>query len=281
MSELRRSRAAQFRGTLALIELVEPDRPNDSRPFSGEVRAGAEQRSRELGFSIDRFLVGPGCLSPHRLGVVLASRGITGVMVLPAFREAHLEGIDWSRLAAVYLDRVIRFPPLHSVSTDHHSAIWQAFSHLESRGYKRIGLVLQTQQDERLQNRWEGACHAFAHTHTRLNLVPMLVAAQITESMFRVWFRRHRPDVILGHSGQYIDWMRGIGARLPTPHGFLALNAAMCDRRCAAIDQQPRLIGVRGAELVIGQLLRGEAGLPENPCHTSVPARIVEGPTLK
>ncbi len=109
----------------------------------------------------------------------------------------------------------------------------------------------------------------------------MLIAPEITEPMFRAWFETHQPDIVLGHSTRYIEWMRRLGARLPHTHGFLALNAAMCERSCAAIDQQPRLIGARGAELVIGQLLRGEAGVPENPCNTSVPARIVTGSTLR
>lgn len=281
MAELRRSRVARYRGTLAVLELFEPDRPEGGRRFSDEVREGAKERSAELGFTVDHFLIGDGHLRASRINGILASRGIAGVLVLPAFREAHLESIDWTRIAGVYLDRVIRFPALHSVSTDHHAAMWAALSVLEERGYWRAGLVLQSQQDERLQNRWEGACHAYAHSLRRLALTPMLIAPEITEPMFRDWFETHRPDIVLGHSTRYIEWMRRLGARLPHTHGFLALNAAMCERSCAAIDQQPRLIGARGAELVIGQLLRGESGVPENPCNTSVPARIVTGSTLR
>lgn len=261
--------------------MAEADRLEESRRFSGELRAGAEQRSRELGFSIDHFLVGERHLSPTRLSSVLVGRGIAGVLVLPAFREAHLEAVDWTRLTGVYLDRVIRFPALHSVSTDHHSAIWNALSHVEQLGYRRVGLVLKTQQDQRLQNRWEGAWHAYAQTCSRLTFAPILVNTEVTELIFRDWFMAHRPDVVLGHSVRYIEWMKRLGARFPRTHGFLGLNAAMCERPCAAIDQQPRLIGARGAEMVVGQLLRGESGLPSNPSHTSVPPRIVDGPTLR
>lgn len=281
MAEIRRSRGAHYRGTLALIEVAEANRPIGARSFSEKLFQGAAARSAELGFTLDRFTVGEGELKPARLNTVLASRGIGGVLVLPTFMEAHLETIAWDRLAAVYLDRVIRFPPMHSVSTDHHSAIWAALSCVAEKGYRRAGLVLQAQQDQRLQNRWEGAYEAFGHAHRRLELTPILVAPELTEAIFRRWYRAHRPDVVLGHNSVYVDWMRRLRARVPETHGFLALNADMCERPCAAIDQQPTLLGARGAEIVIGQILRGEAGLPENPCNTSVPPRIVPGPTLR
>lgn len=281
MSELRRRRASDYRGTIGVVELAEAHRPIGAREFSECLRAGAAQRCAELGFTLDRFEIGADGLQPDRLNRVLAARGITGVLVLPAFRDAHLERIAWDRLTGVYLDRVIRHPPLHSASTDHHGAIWLALQQVEQLGYRRPGLVLQAQQDERLQNRWEGAFHAYGDGRTAMKLLPMLVEPEITEDLFRRWFRRHQPDVVLAHSSRCIDWMLRLGARVPETHGFVALNAAMCDRACAAIDQQPRLIGMRGAELLIGQILRGEIGLPAIPCHTSVPARVLSGPTLR
>ena len=281
MAEIRRSRGAHYRGTLGMIEVAEGNRPAGARMFSEKLFEGAAQRAAELGFTLDRFVVGEGQLKPARLNTVLASRGIGGVLVLPTFMDAHLEAIAWERLASVYLDRVIRFPAMHSVSTDHHGAIWAALQHVERLGYRRAGLVLQAQQDQRLQNRWEGGYEAYGHASRGLELAPLLIAPELTEAIFRRWFRAHRPDVVLGHNTVYLDWMRRLHARVPETHGFLALNVTMCDRPCAAIDQQPALLGARGAELVIGQILRGEAGLPELPCNTSVPARIVGGPTLR
>ncbi len=280
MAEIRRTKVAHYRGTLALLEVAEPHRPLGARMFSEALYLGASERSLELGFTLDRFLLGPGQMKPERLNTVLFHRGIEGVIVMPTFRDAHFEAIAWSRLAAVYLDRVIQFPPIHTVSTDHHEAIWMAVGELERRGYRRAGLVLQAQQNERLRNRWEGAFRSFGHAHSTVKLAPLLVVPELNEARFARWFRRQNPDVVLAHDGRCIEWMRRLGARVPQTHGFLALNAAMCDRPCAAIDQQPKLIGAHGAELAIGQILRGEFGLPDNPCNTSVPARIVVGPTL-
>lgn len=280
MAEIRRSKAAHYRGTLALLDVDEPQRPRGARMFSEALERGARERCEALGFTVDRFVLGPGQMRPERLSTVLFSRGIEGVIVMPTFREAHLEAIAWSRLAAVYLDRVICFPPLHTVSTDHHDAMWFALGELARRGYRRAGLVLQAQQNERLRNRWEGAYRACGRAHSAVTLVPLLIVPELNEAKFATWFRQQLPDVVLAHDGRCIEWMRRLGARIPETHGFLALNREMCDHPCAAIDQRPTLIGAHGAELVIGQILRGERGLPDNPCNTSVPARLHPGPTL-
>ena len=95
------------------------------------------------------------------------------------------------------------------------------------------------------------------------------------------WFRKHKPDVVIGHHTTAIDWMEGCGALLPATHGFVSLNVLMKTRPCAGLDLQPRTLGARGAELLIAQLQRNETGIPEWPSTTTIPARWVDGPTLR
>jgi LacI family transcriptional regulator len=281
MSQVRTAAVGRFHGALALLDIEEHGRPPGSARFHESLAAGAVQCARRLGFSLDRFILGPTGLLPSRLNAVLATRAIEGLLVLPAFDEIHLEAVDWSRLSAIYLDRVIRHPPLHSVSGDHFGAMCDALQRLRARGYRRPGLVLQQRQDERLQHRWEGAFLASCQTGSPMQPAPILVAEAIDERSFAKWFREHRPDVVLGHGTRFLAWMHDAGASVPQIHGFVSLNAALCEVPCAAIDLQPTLIGARGAELLIGQLLRGEMGSPAVPCHTSVPANWQEGPSVR
>jgi LacI family transcriptional regulator len=84
MSELRRSRGTAFRGVLAAIDLNEPDRPEAATRFHRELVLGAEARAVELGFKVEKFLVGHAGVSVQRLDSILQSRGIHGVLLLPA-----------------------------------------------------------------------------------------------------------------------------------------------------------------------------------------------------
>ena len=67
----------------------------------------------------------------------------------------------------------------------------------------------------------------------------------------------------------------------PATHGFVCLNVLMKTRPTAGLDLQPRILGARAAELVIAQLQRNETGIPEWPSTTTIPAKWIDGPTLR
>jgi LacI family transcriptional regulator len=281
MSELRRSRGTAFRGVLAAVDFHEPDRPDYAERYHRELVVGAEARSTELGFKVEKFVVGRAGLSVQRLDSILQSRGIHGVILLPAWDEPDLSNLDWTRFAGIYTDYIIERPALHSVCSDHYRSLLAALQRLAALGYQRPGLFLRKHQDERLQYRWGAAFRAFQESHTGIKPVPPLIADDFTRNDFTTWFKRHKPDVVLGHNTEAIDWMESCGADLPATHGFVCLNVLMKTRPCAGLDLQPRQLGARACELLIAQLQRNETGIPEWPSTTTIPARWIDGPTLR
>lgn len=281
MSELRRSRGTAFRGGLAAVDFNEPDRPAYASRFHRELVAGAEVRAADLGFKVERFFVGRAGLSVHRLDSILQSRGIHGVILLPAWDEPDLSKLDWSRYAGIYTDYIIERPALHSVCSDHYRALLAALQRLAALGYRHPGLLLQKHQDERLQFRWSAAFRTFQETHPALRAVPPLIVDAFDREAFAAWFRRHKPDVVLSHHTEAIDWMEGCGADVPASHGFVSLNVLSKTRPCAGLDLQPRILGARATELLIAQLQRNETGIPEWPSTTTISAHWVDGPTLR
>ncbi|MBI5767586.1 MAG: LacI family DNA-binding transcriptional regulator [Verrucomicrobia bacterium] len=281
MSELRRSRGTAFRGVLAAVDFLEPDRPDYAAKFHAELVTGAQARATELGFKLERFVVGRTGITVQRLDSILLSRGIHGILLLPAWDEPDLSNLDWSHYAGVYTDYIIERPALHSVCSDHYRSLLAALQRLAGLGYKRPGLFLQKHQDERLQHRWGAAFRTFQETHPTTRPVPALVADRIGPELFQAWFRKHKPDVVLGHDTQAIEWMEACGVEVPATTGFVCLNVLRRTRPCAGLDLQPRQLGARGAELLIAQLQRNEAGIPEWPSTTTIPAHWVDGPTLR
>jgi LacI family transcriptional regulator len=281
MSELRRSRGTAFRGVLAAVDFTEPDRPDAAIRFHRELFAGADGRAVELGFKVEKFAVGHAGISVQRLDSILQSRGIHGVILLPAWSEPDLTNLDWSRFAGVYTDYIIERPALHAVCSDHYRSMLAALQRLLTLGYRRPGLFLQRHHDERLQYRWGAAFRTFQENHPGPDLVPTLILDSFNQADFSKWFRKHKPDVVLGHHTDAIGWMEECGAKVPATHGFLALNILMKTRPCAGLDLQPRTLGARATELLIAQLQRNETGIPEWPSTTTIPARWVDGPTLR
>lgn len=278
MSELRRSRGATFRGVLAAVDLSEPDRAPHG-VFHRELVAGGRARAVELGFKLEEFVVGVAGMTISRLDSILQSRGIHGVLLLPSFYAPDWSGLDWSRYAAVYTDYVIEKPPLHCVCCNHYRSMVALLTRLHERGYRRPGLFLERGRDDRTQRRFSAAFRSFQESEAGIEPVPLLLTEQEQrKDEFVAWFRRFKPDVVVGHFTAAIDWMEEIGAPAT---GFASLNVLYKTRPCAGLDQQPRELGARAAELLIAQLQRNERGVPEWPTTTTIPARWVEGPTVR
>jgi LacI family transcriptional regulator len=281
MSELRRSRGSTFRGVLAAVDLAEPDRAPHG-VFHRELVSGGRARAVELGFKLEEFLVGNAGMTVPRLDSILQSRGIHGVLLLPSWYAPDWRELDWSRYAGVYTDYVIERPALHCVCSNHYRSMVALLTRLRERGYRRPGLCLERGRDERTQRRFSAAFRSFQENESDVETVPLLITAQERrKDEFVAWFRRHKPDVVIGHFTDAIEWMEELGAVVPDTAGFASLNLLYKTRPCAGLDQQPRELGARAAELLIAQLQRNESGVPDCPTTTTIPARWVDGPTVR
>jgi LacI family transcriptional regulator len=281
MSGFRRSRAATFRGVIAAVDINEAARfPHG--PFPKQISAGARQRATELGFHFEEFVAGRNALPLHRLDSILKSRGIHGIMIMPAWLAPDVSELDWSNYAGVYTDNFIEKPRLHTVCSDHYRSMMDLLSRLVARGYKRPGLMLERGRDERLLLRQSASFRAFQESHaSTVEVVPILFASEFSQKEFTPWFKRHKPDVVLNHYDETVGWMEAAGASVPKTHGYVCLNVINRTRPTAALDLQPKQLGARAVELLIGQLQRAEYGSPSWTTSTMLTASWLEGPTLR
>jgi DNA-binding LacI/PurR family transcriptional regulator len=281
MSELRRSRGATFRGVLAAVDVVEPERRDSQGIFHTELITGGKARATELVYKLESFVVDHAKITMPRLDSILQSRGVHGMLVLPSWNAPNWSELDWSHYAGVYTDYFIERPPLHCVCCSHYRSMIAMLAQLAERGYRRPGLDLEPRRDERTQHEFSAAFRAFQETQSGVDRVPPLIVQGHRRDDFVAWFHRYNPDVVLSHFTDVIEWMEYCGARLPQTHGFACLNLLYKTRPCAGLDLHPRKLGARAVELLIAQLHRHECGVPEWATTTIVPARWVEGPTVR
>lgn len=279
LGSINRGRGTGFRGALAVIDIHENSHwPHG--PFPRELVCGVKQRAEEMGFSIAEFVVGPEVLPWRRLDAILQSRGISGIIVLPAWANPDLSQIDWSRYAGIYTD-VTSTPELHSVCSDHYGSMLSLIRQVRRRGYRRPGLIIQRARDLRIGGRQSAAFCAAQNADPEIERVPPLITAEYPEfgNEFGPWFSRYQPDVLLSHFPESRDWMRAVAP--DSDSGFVLLNNLEHTFPCAALDLQPHTLGARAVELLVGQIVRNELGVPAWPSRSMVEARWVEGPTIR
>ncbi|MDI1319448.1 MAG: LacI family DNA-binding transcriptional regulator [bacterium] len=282
MSEMRRARSGTFRGVLAILDLDGPDRrPASSNRYHRELARGATARAAELGFKAETIVTGTQGISDTRLDTILQARGIRGLLLLPIAGDADISGLDWTHFSGIYTDYLIERPALHAVCPDHYRSMVFAVQKLHTLGYHRLGLVLQASHDARLLHRWEAAFHAYHEHHAQKEALPPLILPEWDKKAFIRWFKTKKPDAVLCHRAEVIEWMEACGAKIPETHGFCCLNVASNTRPCSGLDLQPGLLGARGVELLIAALHRNDCGVPDHPSTTTIPAVWVDGPTKK
>jgi LacI family transcriptional regulator len=280
MSDVRRSRTKPYHGEMAAINYAESHAPRLG-PFNRELFSGAKERAASLGFSLAEFHLGRDGVSVARLDRVLRSRNIRGVLVLPFHDPPALSHLSWSRYSAIYADCNIGEPRLHCIHCDQYRSIKLMLERLAKRGYRRPGLFLTKRRDDHAEGRWTAGFSTFQRQMMEgAASVPPLIVSEARESEFARWFETHRPDLVISHNTEAIEWMERCGARLPATHGFASLNLTVKTRPCAGLDFQPKDLGARAIDLIITQVLRNERGTPEHPLTATLLAGWVEGPTV-
>lgn len=282
LSALRRSRHQGFSGVLALVD-VTPDARTELMLFHREVQLGAEARAQELGFRTELFWVGPRppALSVARLHGVLRARGIHGVIFLPFDRPQDFSGFNLDQLAAVGMDHRLLNPSLHTIQADHYLSMRRALQQLTDRGYRRIGLCLESRKDERVDYKWSSGFLSFFRLTGRELVVPPLIVPRLDPKLFWAWFKKHSPDLVVGHEQAVTDWLGVQGVRVPEDTGFFRINVTERSKPCAGLDLQPRRLGATAVETVVGMLHRRESGAARFPNSISIDAMFTDGPTLR
>lgn len=276
MSSVRRRAHVDYQGTIAAINYSETANTK-LIPFHAQLLAGARERAQQLGFKMDLFWFGPRLMPLSRLNAILHSRGIQGVFALHFTEAADLTGLDWSRRAGVSMDYGLN----HSVMLDHHTSIFHALDELRRRGYRRPGLALVREKDERMMFKWSAGFFAHSLAQQIKGGVPPLMLSELTAEKLLPWVRRYKPDVILGHRAEIIQWLSAAGLRVPKDVGFFNLNWNERTAPCAGLDLNPMRQGAAAVESLIAQLHRNDLGLPDHAKTISTVAVFTEGPTIR
>lgn len=287
MSSLRRSAQHSYLGNLALISITKPGELDgipthtDYKKFHADFSDGAAARAEELGFKLSVFNHEPVDKRHAALNRVLKSRGVTGLIFINTQTQADFSDFDWAPFAAVQMDYPISTPVLHTSGIDHHRTVRMALTKLVAMGYRRIGFFIERYKDSRLAYKWSGAFAAFQRGADELTPIPELEMPTLGKQDFLKWFRRHRPDVLVGHRTDAIEWLRETGVRVPDDVGFLNLNWNESPIPCAGLDLQAHRQGVVCVESVIAQIHQFEKGVPDHPKTIFIEGRWIDGPTLR
>lgn len=281
MTQLRHARDVRKPSVLAYVTAYPTEdgwrRPG---PFVAFYE-GAKRRAETLGYDLETWwLRRPGLTEP-RFSEILFTRGIHGMVFAPLPGGGSPLDLDWSHFAISGIAYSVTSPAINRASNDQFGTITLALQELTRLGYRRIGLALRRESDERVRRQWSAGMLVYQQALAPEERVPLLLGTTPFRLAFKTWFAQHRPDVVLSLAGQCVRELEEMGVRVPGDVGFANLALSAEDRDMAGVDQNSELVGAAAVDLVDSQLRRNECGIPTEPKTVLIQGRWVPGPTLR
>lgn len=274
------TRAQDYQSTLAFVTgLAGPDSWRDwvsYRDFYHGLSLAASAR----GYRVEPFWLRPGAGGAEAVARVLVGRGIRGVVLGPVDSADRLTGFPWPAFSLLAIGPGASVPRLHRVGNHQYQSVQLAFREIDRRGYRRPGLALSRAIDERSQGTWLAACLGEA-VRRRWSAPPALVVDDFSAPAILRWYRRHRPDVIIGHNTPALDSLRAAGIAVPDTVGFVNLSALGPADPVSGVHQGWEAIGRLALDTLVALLHRNETGIPAHPLTALLDGRWHEGTTLR
>ena len=236
---------------------------------------GISQRAEELGFSTEQFFLDYRKIDSKRISQIFITRGISGLILLPASRGgAHLS-LDWNAFSAVAIGYSLLRPNLDRICHDQYQEIRLALKQIYSLGYKRPGLLLCPKQDLRSLYSWSSGFYGYEYPRKKNRIIPVLDYRD-QEGLLN-WYRKYQPDVIIG-TDNYM--LKQAGLKYPDDLGFVTLGYKATQPEIAGIDEQTELLGAAAVNHLTQLLYNNIRGIPDSSCTVLIQPKWVDGASL-
>ncbi len=249
---------------------------------------GATRKAEELGYIVNRFFFegNSRAAEGHRIGHLLVSRGIRGV-ILCAFRPRTVSfQMNWDEFSVVQIECQHLELPLHSVSTDQVMMARETVRRLWQGGYRRIGIAVGWEEEIYLDHAFTVGFHGEIALHPDLKPVPplLLTNGQSLESFGRDlgrWIRRHRIDAVITNWNNVSPALAAAGVTPPSRLAVVEMGPVPAQSVFGWMTQRDAVVGERAMEQLAMLLKTNQTGCVETPNRILVPGLWIEGkPTV-
>jgi DNA-binding LacI/PurR family transcriptional regulator len=277
MAHIRRARGPLRGERLGFVWVHTSRREAREDPFLSPVVAGARQRADQLGYQLEEFFTDDKGMSDRRLSSILAHRGIEGVIFSPVMHEVTVQlDFDWSHFACAVIGNARWSPELHHSGHHHYHAMYTSLDELARLGCRRPAVILNPQANERGRRAWHAAFLAF-HPDAARAARHVLPALPASPTALRRWLAQVKPDAIILHRAAMVRRVQAwLGADVAR-YRICYLNWSEDLPDVPGIDQRFDLVASNAVDLVVGQLLANERGVPAVPRVTLFPGQWVQG----
>jgi len=278
-----RLRTATYHGTFAWLTNSAFGfdwRDRRARPHFSDYYEGAQQRAAIYGFKIETFDLHSPQMTPARLAAVLRARSISGVLLCPQPRPDTTMAFPWDAFSIVTFGYTLAAPRLHTVTAAQYRAMLQTMRELRQLGYRRIGLALHQEHDQRTDHNYL-AGYLVEQQLANAPPIPPLTADYADTAALEHWWLQHRPDAIVTGNYRLLEALRRLGLRPPRDVGVACPVLPTPDTDLAGVVENSVHIGEVAVDVLVPMLQRSERGIPSSPHRVHVEGLWRPGKTVR
>lgn len=266
MAELRRGRVGMEKATIALLNLHHDPSAFRMHPTIPSYVKGCRERAHTLGFTLDEIEEPASRLGGKRLLSILQARGLRGCVLTGLMGSNRLpDGLKdlWEKMPCVVTGVRTADPQLPFSCSDHHAVAQMALAKALEAGNRRPALVLDRTIDELVQGRFSAGFLIGQRNLPERSRIPPFYHDEGSPSpsrSFGIWWRKHRPDVILTLYHVVADWLAEMGVGVPEDTALVQLEVRANRRDWAGVDQHNDRTGAAAVDLLVQMIHAGETG---------------------
>lgn len=241
---------------------------------------GATEQARQLGFKVEAFDITAPDLRSERMRQMLLARNVQGVILAPLPQPGAYPldlGHDFSVVAIGYS---VRGASLHRVCPHQQRGMRLQLNELGERGYRRVGLIISENGNERTEQNFLGAYLGLQATQPQAQRVEPLILRTFTALAVERWLATQRPDCLIAEREAY-ELLVALGYRFPADLGFSLITGNVGMPGVSCIREPWRVLGEAAIDVLLGLIRQRERGPARHPRYTLVEGTWFAGGTLR
>ena len=203
---------------------------DNAQRIEASKRESFKKFAASLGYRVEEVILS-NFASPAEAGRKLIYRGIEALLVLAVFDEATIREFPWGDFCAVALIPGYCRAPVPLVIPDMEASLTTAFREAYAKGYRRPGLALYGEIAiplDDFEKKMTLEYHLRQPPYADCARLPIFETFEADNFQpFARWMEEHRPDVVIGQSGQFYWNLIDAGYRVPEDVGFISMGEVL------------------------------------------------------
>ena len=284
MSSVRFKHPSNISPVIAEIHCQPLDYNPQGNPES--LRQGIHQQAKSLGLRVEEFRWYEEGMAPRRLLEIIHTRGIRAVIFEHFMERAvSLEGLDLSDFAMASIGGALITPKLHRIEVNHYGNLIQAIKILQSRGYRRFGVVIPKIFERSSDFKRSAALHSEDLNIAKEDRIPLFLRDKTDDrgdlDRLDAWLKEYEPDCVLGVGKDLPKQLDRLGYHQPKKISYAHLGWHSSYTNIAGMNPKWNRAGKVAVDLIVDQLTRNEYGIPEDPLWVLIEGEWKEGDSIR